>query len=82
MMFTSRAPYIGSVSLTPKSGYKIAAYFGNNGAEDNLINWGYTASGETLTVNLSSVTHALIMIGSNDDSTLTSTDWADYVEES
>ena len=77
----SWAPYIGTVRLTPKAGYKIAAYFGNNQPDDNLINWAYTASGSTLTVNISAVTYAVVMVASNDDSSLSSTDWDTYVTE-
>ena len=75
------APYIGTVNLTPKEGYKIAVYFGNKGTDDNLFTWGYTNSGETLTVNLSTVSYALVMVASNDNSQLTSTDWDTYVTE-
>lgn len=78
---SSWAQYIGTVHLTPKAGYKIAAYFGNNNPDDNLINWDYTDSGNTLTVNVSSVTYALIMVASNDNSELTSTDWNTYITE-
>lgn len=74
------------LKLKAKSGYKFAAYFGNTNvsgvANASIVNWGYTNSGDTLTVDISSCSYAVIMVASNDNSTLTSSDWDTYIEES
>lgn len=76
----------GTITLKAKAGYKFAAYFGNTDVPDtpdaNAINWGYTNSGNSLTINLSGVRFAIIMVAANNDATLTSTDWSTYIEES
>lgn len=83
---SSIAPIFTQLKLKAKDGYKFAAYFGTSNVQNtpdaNIINWGYTTSGNTLTVDISSCSYALIMIASNNNSTLTSTDWNTYIEES
>lgn len=78
------ANLLGEVRLTPKTGYKIAAYFGNKGNQDSAVptGWGYTNSGDTLVVDITNCTYGLIMVASNDNSALTSTDWSTYLTES
>jgi hypothetical protein len=74
-----------NLKLKAKSGYKFAAYFGNtnvpNTPDANITTWTYINSDEILEVDISSCTYAVIMVASNDDSELTSTDWSTYIEE-
>lgn len=79
---TNIAPSLGVINLTAKDGYRFACYFGNNVAGDNLIPWAYTNSGDTLTVDISNCTRAVIMVAANDNSVLVSSDWDTYLTES
>ncbi len=75
----------GTISLKAKAGYKFAVYFGNTNvpgtADANIVGWGYTTSDNILTLDITGLQYAIIMVASNDDSVLTSTDWTTYIEE-
>lgn len=75
----------GTISLKAKAGYKFAVYFGNaatGGVNNaNIVDWGYTNSGETLTLDITGLQYAIVMVASNDNSALTSTDWSTYIQE-
>lgn len=77
----------GNVVITAKSGYKFCCYFGNStdgtssgGTQDNITTWTYVNSGESVSLDISACSKAVIMVAaSNGTDTLTSNDINDYV---
>lgn len=80
------APNFTNLTLKAKAGYKFACYFGNtnvpNTSDASLVNWGYTNSGNSINLDISSCSYCIIMVAANNNATLTSTDWDTYIEES
>lgn len=72
---------LGEIKLTPKTGYRFLCYFGNNVPNDNIVTWAYTNSGNTLVVDISNCTHAMIMVARTDNAVLSSTNWSTYLIE-
>lgn len=76
---TSRA---SQIKITPKTGYKFAAYFGNGVAgQTNIVDWRYFTEETTFNVD-SSVTQMVIMIAKTDGTDFTNETWGDCLEES
>lgn len=73
------AAQIGTVTLTPQSGYKFAVYFGTGG-NDNIVGWNYFTAATSF--DIANCTKAIIMVASTTDAELSSTEWEKYLTES
>lgn len=69
---------VGSITLTPKTGYKFAIYYGTGG--NNGERWTYHESATTF--NFTGCTKIGIMIAPTASAPVTSTDWDTYMTES